>query len=137
MNHYDMLIVGAGIGGLACGARLSMMGYKVAVFDHHYLPGGYATNFHRKGYTFDVALHGVGGLAEGQSFYQILQACGVQTHHEMKFTGNWVVSKRKPTTDSWKTNWECSTREILLEKNQEKSNWSIDHATLYRSFLPS
>ena len=80
MNHYDVLIVGAGIGGLTCGARLAIRGYKVAVFDHHYLPGGYATNFHRKGYTFDVALHGVGGLAEGQSFYQILHSCDVMQH---------------------------------------------------------
>lgn len=77
MYHYDVLIIGSGIGGLTCGARLATLGYKVAVFDHHYLPGGYATNFQRKGYTFDAALHGVGGLAEGQSFHQILQGCGV------------------------------------------------------------
>ncbi len=45
MNHYDALIIGAGIGGLTCGARLATMGYKVAIFDHHHLPGGYATCF--------------------------------------------------------------------------------------------
>lgn len=77
MNHYDVLIIGAGIGGLTCGARLAAMGYEVAVFDHHYLPGGYVTNFQRKGYTFDVALHGVGGLGKGQSFHQILESCDV------------------------------------------------------------
>jgi all-trans-retinol 13,14-reductase len=75
MKDYDVLIIGSGIGGLTCGARLSVLGYKVAVFDHHYLPGGYATNFKRKGYTFDVSLHGVGGLGEGQSFHQILLQC--------------------------------------------------------------
>lgn len=76
MELYDVLVIGAGVGGLACGARLSRLGYKVAVFDHHYAAGGYATNFKRKEYTFDVALHGVGGLGAGQSFHRILDACG-------------------------------------------------------------
>lgn len=95
MNHYDVVIVGAGIGGLTCGARLSALGYKVGVFDQHYLPGGYATNFQRKGYTFDAALHGVGALGQGQGFYQILQASGVMQYIQ-------PLPKEHPYSIRWK-----------------------------------
>ncbi|WP_202080456.1 phytoene desaturase family protein [Caldalkalibacillus salinus] len=78
MDKYDVLIIGAGLGGLTCGARLAQYGYRVAVFERHHIPGGYATNFRRKGpYTFDVSLHGLGGLGEHQSFTQLLKKCWV------------------------------------------------------------
>ncbi|WP_416149994.1 phytoene desaturase family protein [Salipaludibacillus sp. HK11] len=78
-TKYDVLIVGAGLGGLFSGARLSSLGYKVAVFEQHNRPGGYATNYHRKGpFTFDVSLHGVGGIEDGGTFHQLLINTGVE-----------------------------------------------------------
>lgn len=74
MNQYDAIVIGAGLGGLSCAARLSALGYRTAVFESHTLPGGFATEFTRKGYTFDVSLHGVGGLGEG-SFGRMLKDC--------------------------------------------------------------
>ncbi|MFK4301779.1 phytoene dehydrogenase-like protein [Paenibacillus sp. RC254] len=59
MNKYDVIVIGAGLGGLSCAARLSALGYRTAVFESHTLAGGFATEFKRKGYTFDVSLHGV------------------------------------------------------------------------------
>ncbi|KJD45515.1 phytoene desaturase family protein [Paenibacillus terrae] len=76
MNKYDVIVIGAGLGGLSCAARLSALGYRTAVFESHTLAGGFATEFKRKGYTFDVSLHGVGGLEEG-SFAQLLKDCKV------------------------------------------------------------
>ncbi|MDX8359345.1 NAD(P)/FAD-dependent oxidoreductase [Cytobacillus sp. IB215316] len=78
MSSYDVLVIGSGIGGLCSAARLSKLGYKVAVFDHHVRPGGYATNFPRKGrYEFDVSLHGIASLEEGQICYDIFSKCGM------------------------------------------------------------
>ena len=51
--------------------------YKRQVFEQHFLAGGYATNFKRHGYEFDVSLHGIGGLQPGGNVYSILQACHV------------------------------------------------------------
>ncbi|MGG4216840.1 NAD(P)/FAD-dependent oxidoreductase [Paenibacillus jamilae] len=76
MNQYDVIVIGAGLGGLSCAARLSALGYRTAVFESHTLAGGFATEFTRKGYTFDVSLHGVGGLEEG-SFGRMLKDCDV------------------------------------------------------------
>lgn len=44
-DSYDVIVVGSGIGGLTTAAMLSLYGYKVAVFESHYLVGGCAHGF--------------------------------------------------------------------------------------------
>lgn len=77
MRNFDVIILGSGISGLTCASRLAKLGLKVCVFEKHYIPGGYATNFKRKGYNFDVSLHGIGALDNGGNTYNILNHCGV------------------------------------------------------------
>lgn len=57
MQNYDVIIIGAGNGGLAAAATLSVLGKKVAVFEKHNLPGGCGTSFCRGRFEFEVALH--------------------------------------------------------------------------------
>ncbi len=54
MNQYDVVVIGAGIGGLTCGASLAKEGLKTLVVEQHAVPGGYVTSYKRKGFTFDV-----------------------------------------------------------------------------------
>mgnify|MGYP001280886027 CR=1 FL=1 len=72
-----IVIIGAGLGGLACGARLAVLGYRVTVLEKHIVVGGYASHFQRKGYRFDVSLHGLGGMDEGGMLHNILEKCDV------------------------------------------------------------
>lgn len=74
---YDIIVIGSGVGGLTSASRLSVLGYKVGVFEQHFIAGGYATNFKRKGYNFDVSLHGIGGLEKNGGLHRILSACNV------------------------------------------------------------
>ena len=39
-EEYDVIVVGSGIGGLSAASLLSKYGYKVKVFESHYLAGG-------------------------------------------------------------------------------------------------
>jgi len=64
-DKYDVVIVGAGIGGLVCGCYLAKAGLKVLIVEQHYKPGGYCTSFVRKGYKFDVGVHYIGGIKRG------------------------------------------------------------------------
>ena len=59
-NDYPTVIIGAGLGGLCCGAYLVKQGVPVTVIEQHNIPGGYATSFDRAGgkFTFEVSLHG-------------------------------------------------------------------------------
>jgi phytoene dehydrogenase-like protein len=57
---YDVIIIGAGMSGLAAGIRLAYYDCKVCILEKHYLWGG-LNSFYRKrgGYRFDVGLHAV------------------------------------------------------------------------------
>lgn len=63
-EQVNVAIVGAGLGGLTAGAYLAQAGLRVAIFDHHYVAGGCATQFQRgpsdQRYRFDVGLHYIG-----------------------------------------------------------------------------
>ncbi len=41
MDKYDVIIIGAGIGGLTAGAVLSRNGKKVLLLEQNAVPGGY------------------------------------------------------------------------------------------------
>jgi len=53
-KEYDAIVIGAGLGGLVCGATLVKEGLSTLVLERHARPGGYCTSFVRKGFTFDI-----------------------------------------------------------------------------------
>ena len=44
-SDYPTVVIGAGLGGLVCGAYLAKQGIPVTVVEQHSIPGGYATSF--------------------------------------------------------------------------------------------
>ena len=62
MNEYDVIVIGAGNGGLASAATLSENGKKVILFERHNIPGGCGTSFRRGRFEFEVALHQLSSL---------------------------------------------------------------------------
>lgn len=74
---YDVIILGAGIGGLICGAFLAKNGKKTLIIEQHYLPGGYCTSFKRKGFTFDAAVHHIGGCGTWSIVGRCLKELGI------------------------------------------------------------
>ena len=60
-----VVVIGAGIGGLTAGALLARRGYQVLVLDQALVPGGCASTFKRRGFTFDVGATQVAGLEPG------------------------------------------------------------------------
>ncbi len=55
--HYDVAIIGAGVGGLTTAALLSKAGFSVCVLEKEPHPGGYLAGFRRKDFRFDTAIH--------------------------------------------------------------------------------
>ncbi len=55
--HYDVLIIGAGMSGLAAGIRLAYYGKRVRIVEKHYRVGGLNSFYSLGGYKLDVGLH--------------------------------------------------------------------------------
>ncbi|MEM4523426.1 MAG: FAD-dependent oxidoreductase [Nitrososphaeria archaeon] len=87
-DEYDVIIVGAGIGGLSCGALLAKRGYKVLVLEQHYQVGGYCSSFERKGFTFNTGVEDVSGLYENGTISLFLRRLGLS--REQLFVMNTV-----------------------------------------------
>lgn len=75
-DEYDALIIGAGIGGLTCGALLAKNGLKTLVVEQHSKPGGYVTSYKREGFVFDVP-HVIAGCAKGAPIERIMSHLGL------------------------------------------------------------
>jgi all-trans-retinol 13,14-reductase len=64
-DHWDAIVIGSGIGGLAAAALLAKHGGKrVLVLERHYVAGGFTHSFHRPGYEWDVGVHYVGQVQD-------------------------------------------------------------------------
>ena len=56
-DHYDTIIIGAGMSGLAAGIRLAHFDQRVCILEKHYTIGGLNSFYRMNGRDFDVGLH--------------------------------------------------------------------------------
>ena len=54
MENRSIIIIGAGIGGLATALRLAKKGYKVTILEKNEQLGGRLNQLKKDGFTFDV-----------------------------------------------------------------------------------
>ncbi len=76
-EQFDVIIAGSGMGGLMCGAILSLKGFRVGVLEKHHQIGGNLQTFKRKGVVFNSAMHFVGTMEKGQILHQVFKYLGV------------------------------------------------------------
>lgn len=75
-TQYDVIVIGAGMGGLSAGAFLARAGKRVLILEKHDKPGGYVTSFTRQGYTFDAAIFHLTDMGPGQTIPQFIRFWG-------------------------------------------------------------
>jgi C-3',4' desaturase CrtD len=96
MDHYDIIVIGAGIGGLTAAALLAHDGYRVLVLESHIEPGGCASSYERKRpdgsrYVFDVGATLFAGFAPGGAHHWVAQRLGIV----------WPVRRLEPAMQVW------------------------------------
>ena len=74
----DVVVVGAGLGGLVTAAYLAALGRHVIVVDRHSIPGGNATIFTHKDFEFDVGVHYLGDCEPGGTIPSVLGPLGIE-----------------------------------------------------------
>lgn len=85
MKDYDVVVIGAGLGGLSSAASLCKEGKKVLLLERHYVPGGYASSFLRGRFEFEISLHELSGLGDEENpgpLWKLLDAVDVRRRVE-------------------------------------------------------
>jgi phytoene dehydrogenase-like protein len=72
----SIIIIGAGMGGMAAGIYGQMNGYETQIFEMYTKPGGQCASWTRKGYTFDACIHHFFGCRPGSNVYQLWHELG-------------------------------------------------------------
>ncbi len=78
---YDVIVVGAGNGGLVAAGTTAKNGFKTLLLEKHNLPGGCATSFIRGRFEFEPSLHelsGVGIPGNREYVYDIINGLGAE-----------------------------------------------------------
>ena len=76
-DKYDVIVIGAGIGGLSAAGMIAKAGKSVLVVDQRPEPGGVCHSFERNGYTFDVGPHLLSGCGQEGVVTNQLKELGV------------------------------------------------------------
>jgi len=61
MAQENVIIIGAGVAGLAAGTYLRNSGFTVTILEQHTIPGGLSTSWNRRGYLFEGGMHWLTG----------------------------------------------------------------------------
>jgi len=72
----SIIIIGAGMGGLAAGIYGQLNGYTTRIFEMHSKPGGQCAAWKRQGYLFDGCIHHLFGCDPSSRIYDLWHELG-------------------------------------------------------------
>jgi all-trans-retinol 13,14-reductase len=114
--NWDAIVIGSGIGGLACAAALTKADRRVLVLEQHSVAGGLTQTFSRDGYTWDVGVHYLGQMGPGGAARRVLDwlsdgaidfASTGPVYDTVRFPGGFEFQYSRP---------EAALRQNLAEK---------------------
>lgn len=84
MCDKKIIIIGAGLGGLMCGAILAKEGCEVTLVEKNPRVGGCLQCYSRKGSVFDTGMHLFGGMRAGGNMRRICDYLGITPELEIR-----------------------------------------------------
>lgn len=93
-NDTEVIIIGAGLGGLTSAILLGQMGIKATVIERSPLPGGLLRSYARQGVDCAVGLHYFGPAGQGELLRQMFDILGVTDKLLLRRLGTLGVLER-------------------------------------------
>jgi C-3',4' desaturase CrtD len=158
----NIVVIGAGIGGLTAGALLLKAGHAVTVLEAHIYPGGCAGTFYHKGYRFDAGATLAGGFAPGGPHARVAELLELnwpvhpvdpawvvhlpdRTLTQWADPAHWRAERRRafPQTEPfWKAqeqladiSWDIATRHFPWPPTSAHNLWDLATALRPRTLL--
>jgi len=75
-EKFDVIVIGAGMGGLSAANFLAKYDKRVLVIEKHDKPGGYLTSFIRKGFQFDSGVFHLTEMGENETIPSFIRFWG-------------------------------------------------------------
>lgn len=124
---YDVIIVGAGMGGLTTAALLANDGLRVLLLEAAHVTGGCSSSFSRKGYIFESGATTLTGFDEHQPMRTLESMTGIKIPRERIDPGMTVWmdgTSIKKYEDRLK--WISEVKRVFGESHAQQVFW--DHA---------
>lgn len=83
MNRKTIIIIGAGLAGLATGCYAQMNGYESKIFEHHSKPGGVAAVWKKGEFLVDGGIHFLICHRPGTAIYDVYEEIGAVGSYEI------------------------------------------------------
>lgn len=77
MAEKSIIIIGAGVAGLATGCYARMNGYRTRILEHHSEPGGVAKAWQHQDYLIDGGVHYLMGHRPGSACHELYRELGI------------------------------------------------------------
>ncbi len=74
--NAQVIIVGAGVSGMAAGIYARRAGFAVTIFEQHTIAGGLSTAWKRQGYLFEGGMHWLSGSSDALPLHNIWKETG-------------------------------------------------------------
>ncbi|MCM1984240.1 carotenoid isomerase [Lyngbya confervoides] len=132
---YDVIVIGAGIGGLVAATQLVARGARVLVLERYLIPGGSAGGFARSGYQFDVGASMIFGFGQQGTTNLLTRALAAVGQSLETIPDPVQVSYHLPDLDiSVPRNYENFLQELDQRFPQEQAGIRRFYGTCWRIF---
>lgn len=125
---YDVIIAGAGMGGLSAGSLLAKAGFSVLILEAGHVAGGCSSSYYRKGYVFESGATTLIGFDKNQPM-KILESMLDIKIPKKRIHPSMTVHQSGKQIIRWedRNKWIQEASKLFGEPHEQKTFWELSY----------
>ncbi|MCC5941682.1 MAG: FAD-dependent oxidoreductase [Balneolaceae bacterium] len=125
-ENFDVIVAGAGMGGMTAASLIANAGYKVLVLEKAHVTGGCSSSYYRKGYIFESGATTLIGFDENQPLRNLEDTLGITLPKE-PISPSMSVQMGDKTVTRWqdKNKWLNEVKIQFGEPAEQEAFWNL------------